>query len=179
MQRKRADEVDRDRQLELVEWVALGFLGFLVAADGLDRVGDARAVDQHPLLAMRRARLVERRADLLVAGHVDFAEDAADLRRDLLAALDVAVEHGDLRALGGERAGGRFAKARGGAGDDRGDSVQCPCLLLLVIPGPDPEPASFHPPQGQGETRVNPHDNEGAGGGYIRRLPREESQESH
>jgi hypothetical protein len=60
---------------------------------------------------MSGAGFLEGGGDLLVAGHVDFAEDAADLAPNLLAALDVAVEDGDLRALGGERPGGRFAKA--------------------------------------------------------------------
>ena len=47
---------------------------------------------------MRRARLGERGRDLFVAGHVDFAEYAADLARDLFAPLAVAVENRDLGA---------------------------------------------------------------------------------
>ena len=60
---------------------------------------------------MRLARLGERRRDLLVTGDVDLAEDSADLRRDLLAALGVAVEYRDLGAAPRKLARGRFAQA--------------------------------------------------------------------
>ena len=61
---------------------------------------------------MRGAGLVERCADLLVARHIDFAKDAANLGCDLFSALDVAVEHGDFGALGGKRPRSGFAKPR-------------------------------------------------------------------
>ena len=70
---------------------------------------------------MRLARLGEAGVDRLVRGDVDLAEDAADLAGDLLAALGVAVEDGDLDALGGKRPRGRLAEAGGAAGDDGGD----------------------------------------------------------
>ena len=50
-----------------------------------------------------------------------WAKMPADLRRDPLAFLGVAVEHGDLDAPFGKRPGGRLAEAGGGAGDDCGD----------------------------------------------------------
>ncbi len=113
-----ADQVDADRQLELVHRVALELAGRLVLADGLGGVGDAGAVDQDPLLPMGGAGLVERGRDLLVARHIDLAEDAADLGRDFLALVGVAVEDRDLGALGGQRPRGRLAEARCAAGDD-------------------------------------------------------------
>ena len=72
---------------------------------------------------MGGASLGERCRDLLVPGHVDFAEDAADFGRDLLALFGIAVEHGDLGALRRQRTRGRLAEARGAAGDDRCCSV--------------------------------------------------------
>ena len=62
-----ADKVDLDRQLELLHRIEFGRLGFLVAADRLGGIGDAGAIDQHPLLAMCFARFGECRRDLLVA----------------------------------------------------------------------------------------------------------------
>ena len=67
------------------ERVGLDLAGLLVAADRLRRVGDAGAIDQDPLLAMRRAGLGEGGVDRFVGGDVDLAEDAADLAGDLLA----------------------------------------------------------------------------------------------
>jgi len=49
------------------------------------------------------------------------AEDAANLRRHLLAALGVAVENGDLDPLRRKRPRRRLAKAGGAAGHHRGD----------------------------------------------------------
>ena len=127
-----ADQIDLDRQLELLHRVGPRRLGFLVAADGLGGIGDAGAIDQHALLAVGRARPGERRRDLLVAGDVDLAEHAADFGRDLLAPLDVAIEHRDLGAAPRELARGRFAQPRSGAGNDRRNTlnVHSPALLL-------------------------------------------------
>ena len=98
MQRKRPDEVDLDGQLELLHRVGLGRLGFLVATDRLGGIGDTGAIDQDPLLPMRVARLGEGGGDLLVAGHVDLAEHAADLAGNPFSAFGVAVEYRDLGA---------------------------------------------------------------------------------
>ena len=69
--------------------------------------------------------------DLLVRRHVDLAENAADLARDLLAALDVAVEDGDLGPAPRELARRRLAEARRRAGHDRGHSID-----VHFIPNP-------------------------------------------
>ena len=47
---------------------------------------------------MRFARLGKCCSDLFVGGHVDLAKHSADIACDLLAALGVAVENGDLCA---------------------------------------------------------------------------------
>jgi hypothetical protein len=117
MQRK----VDADGALEHVEREGRNGAGVLLAAGRLGGADDAGAVDQDTLLAVGGARLGEAGLDVRVGGHVDLAEDAADLGRHRLAALGVHVEQGDLDALGGERAGRALAQARGAARDHGGD----------------------------------------------------------
>ena len=90
-----------------------------LSSHGLGRVGDPRAIDQDPLLPVRFPRLGEGRGDLLVTGHVDLAEDAADLGRDLFAARRIAIEHSDLRPAPRELPRGRLAEARRTSGHDR------------------------------------------------------------
>ena len=133
---KGADQVDRDRQLELLHRVEFDRPGLLVAADRLGGIGDAGAIDQHALLAMRLARLGEGRRDFFVAGHVDFAEDAADLASDLLALVGVAVEHRDLGSAPRQLPRRRFAKPRRGAGDHRRNSVMSilPSRIAPIVP---------------------------------------------
>ncbi len=96
-----------------------GGLGFLVARDGLGGVGDAGAVDQHALLAMRLAGSGESCCYFLVAGDIDLAKYAANIGRDLLAPLDVAVEHRDPGSAPRELSCAGLAEARSSAGDDR------------------------------------------------------------
>ncbi|MNY27688.1 hypothetical protein D3C86_1616130 [compost metagenome] len=86
--------------------------GVALAADGLLARGDAGAVDGQALLAVGGAGLDEAGGDALVRGHVHLAEDAADFLGDLLAALFVQVEQGDLDALGRQRPRRAFAQAR-------------------------------------------------------------------
>jgi hypothetical protein len=105
-----ADEVDLYRQFELLHRIEFRRFGLLVARHGLGRVGDAGAIDQNPLLAMRPPCLGEGRGDLLVGGHVDLAEDSADLLGDFVSAFCIAVEHGDLGASCRQRARGRLAQ---------------------------------------------------------------------
>ncbi len=92
----------------------------LRAARGLDRVAGARAVDEDALLPVRFARLGEGGVDRRVVGDVALAEDAAEFGRDREALFFLQVEDRDLDALGGERARGGGAEARGTAGDDGG-----------------------------------------------------------
>jgi hypothetical protein len=79
---------------------------------------------------VRLARFGERRRDLLVAGYVDRAEQAADLRRDFFAALRVAVEQGDLRPAPSQFPRGGFAQARCRAGYDCGHPINVHCRPL-------------------------------------------------
>ena len=85
-------------RLEILEREAADVAGRPVPADGFRGGHDPCAIDQHPLLAMHFARLGKGRGHPLIAGHVDFTERSADVARDLLAALTVSVEYGDLRA---------------------------------------------------------------------------------
>jgi hypothetical protein len=59
---------------------------------------------------MRLARLGEGGCDLVVGGHVDLAEDSANLPGDLVSAFCIAVEHGDLGASCRQRARRRLAQ---------------------------------------------------------------------
>src|SRR4029079_11299647 len=107
----RSDEVDLDGQLELLHRISLRGLRFLVASDGLRCVCYAGAIDQDPLLPVSRPCLLERSLHGVVGRYVDFAEDAADLARDLLATARIAVEHGNLRAALGQLPSRGFTKA--------------------------------------------------------------------
>ena len=71
----------------------------------------AGAVDEHARLAVRRARLREARVDLLFQGHVDLAEDAAELGRQRLCLRCVEVEPRDLDAVAGQAPRGRATEA--------------------------------------------------------------------
>ena len=51
--------------------------------------------------------------------------DAADFGGDLLGVLLAAIEHRDLRALGGHGARGGGTEARAAAGDENGTSFNC------------------------------------------------------
>src|SRR5690606_17470579 len=90
-------------------------------ADGLLARGDTGAVDGQTLLSVSGAGLLEPGLDAVVGGHVDLAEDAADLLGDDLAALFVQVEQGDLDALGRQGARRTFAEARSPARHHRRD----------------------------------------------------------
>src|SRR3546814_20789290 len=91
---------------------------FLGPARGLDRIAGAGAVDEDAFLAVRFARLGKGGIDAGVVGNVAFAEHAAEFGGDRLALFFLQIEDRDLDALGGERAGGRGAEARGAPGDD-------------------------------------------------------------
>src|SRR3546814_18730726 len=85
---------------------------------------------------MRLARLGEGRVDRSVVGDVAFTENAGDLVRDGDALFLMQVEDRDLDALGGQRARGRDAKARGAPGEDAGyGGVE----FHLVIPTSSPQ----------------------------------------
>src|SRR4051812_47825843 len=94
---ERSDQVDLDGKLELLDRIELRGLRLLVARDRLRRIRDAGAVDEDSFLPMRCASLGEGGRHLLVAGHIDFAEDSADFGRDSLTLLLIAVEYGDFR----------------------------------------------------------------------------------
>src|SRR5205814_7933036 len=66
-----SDEVDFDRQLELLHGIELGGFRLFVASDRLGGVGHPGAVDEDPLLPMSPARLRERCLYFVVRGHVD------------------------------------------------------------------------------------------------------------
>jgi hypothetical protein len=123
-----------DGELELVDRVALDRLGLLVAADRLHGVGDAGAIDADPLLAIGLAALREAGIDALVRGHVDMAEDPANLRRDLLALVRVPVEDRDLHPLRGERPRRALAKAGGATGHHCRDATVEFHLMLPLVP---------------------------------------------
>ena len=98
----------------------LDFARLFVAAGGLDRIADPGAVHQDAFLPMGLTRLGETGIDILVAGHVDLAEHAADFGGQRGALFLVHVEDRDLCAFGGERARSRRAEAGCTAGDDGG-----------------------------------------------------------
>ena len=102
----------------------------LVAADGLEGVAYAGAVDQDAFLAVRRACSREAGIDLVVRADIDLAEDSADLGGDRLALLGVHVEQCDPGARRRERAGSCGAEARGAAGDHRRHVLKVHHILL-------------------------------------------------
>ena len=116
---ERADQIDVDDALEIVERIFLGLLGLAVDRGRLRRAAaDACAVNENALLTIGRARLGEAGVDVLGRGDVDLAEHAADLFRQLLAELFVEVENRAFHAVGGEHANRRRAEARGAARDN-------------------------------------------------------------
>ncbi len=67
-----------------------------------------------------------------------------ELRGERLGAVGVEVEHGDIRALGRERAADHRAERAGAAGHDRAPALQPHrCLLDRLAAGSAPRP-SFH-----------------------------------
>ncbi len=95
--------------------------GVALAADGLLAGGDAGAVDGQALLSVCRAGLFETGGDILIRGHIDLAENAADFGRNLFSRLLVQVEQGDLDPFGRQSPGRALTEARGAAGDDCGN----------------------------------------------------------
>ena len=85
---------------------------------------DARVVEGDVDGAVGVVRGLEERLDLLGVGDVDLDEDAADLLGGGLARGLVDVAADDVRALGGEPAGGGEADAAARAGDDGGAADQ-------------------------------------------------------
>src|SRR6185503_10658093 len=120
---KGADQIDGDRQFELLHRVEFDFAGRLVAANRLGGIGDAGAIDQHALLAMRLAGPRKSRGDFFVAGHVDLAENAADFRGDLAALVRVAIEHRDLGSAPRKLPRRRLAEPRRASGNNRDSAL--------------------------------------------------------
>ena len=87
MQRIGADQIDLDDEVEGVGREAARLARLLVARCGLDRVAGAGAVHEDALLAVRRARLLERGEHALFIGDVGFAEHAAEFGRDRFSPL--------------------------------------------------------------------------------------------
>ncbi len=104
----------------------------LGSAGGLEGVADTGAVDENPLLPVRRPGFREPRVDAFVGGHVDIAEQAADLRGDRLALFGIAVEYRDLHALLGECPRGGRAEPGCGTGHDCAQPVQLHVLRLQI-----------------------------------------------
>ena len=90
-----------------------------VLAGRLHRNRDAGAVDEDAGVAQLVGDLREGGLGALLARHVAFDGDAAEILRHRLGALDADVEQRDLRALGGKRARRRLAETGAAAGDDR------------------------------------------------------------
>lgn len=67
---------------------------------------------------MGRAGALKALDHRLIAGDVNFAQDAANLRCDLLAPFPVEVEKGNLHAFGCKGARGGLAQTAGAASDD-------------------------------------------------------------
>ena len=85
---------------------------FLAAAGGLDRIADARAVHQDTFLPVRFARLGKACVHIIIAGHIDLAEHAANFGGHGLALLFIHVEDRDLGTLRGQCASRRCAQSR-------------------------------------------------------------------
>src|SRR3569623_1697399 len=118
---ERADQIDLDRAIERLDREMTDLAGFAIALGRLGRAADPGAVDQDPLLAVRRARMGEGRIDLLLGGDVHRAEHPAQFGGELFAELDVTVEDRHLDASRGERAHRRLAKPRRTTGNDGGN----------------------------------------------------------
>src|SRR5579862_195739 len=137
-----AHQIDLDDEVERLAREAAQLARLLVARRGLDGIAGAGAVDEDALLAVGRARLLERGDDAVFLGDVGLAEHAADLRRDRLALRLVHVEERDLHAALCERARRRLAEARCAAGDDGGDGrIEFHDLLLRIPTGRTLKPA--------------------------------------
>ena len=119
-----ADQVDLDRELELLHRIGRRGLGFLVAADCLRRVGDAGAIDQDAFLAVRVARLGEglRRPSRPTSRRPRRTSPPISLATFSPRSC-VPVEDRDLRPAPRELPRRRLAEARCGAGHDRGHSI--------------------------------------------------------
>jgi hypothetical protein len=115
---ERADQVDLDDQVELIEREVADFAGFLVAAGRLDGVAGAGAVDQDALLADCGAGFFERGIDAGVVGDVTLAEHAAQFLGEGFAFFRVEVEQGNLHAIAGQLRRRCSAESGGATGDD-------------------------------------------------------------
>ena len=93
----------------------------------------AGAVDEHARLAVRRARLREARVDLLFQGHVDLAEDAAELGRQRLCMRWVEVEPRDLDAVAGQAPRGRATEAEAPPATTTAALLESSCMRILSI----------------------------------------------
>src|SRR5262249_58347099 len=111
-----ADQIDLDHAFEAVERVMPDLAGLAVAAGGLEGAPDAGAIDQDAFLPDQAARAREPRIDLSIRGHVDLAEDAADLARDPLAELGIQIEQRHLDAARAKPPRRRGTEAGGAAG---------------------------------------------------------------
>ncbi len=132
--------------------------------------GDAGVVEGDVDAAVGVVRRLEQRLDLLGVGDVDLDEEPADLVGGGFAAGFVDVGADDLRALGGEAAGGGEADAAAGSGDDGGTADQAaanggvghcagPSVLMKTFlvsvkavrasgPSSRPRPDCLKPPKG-------------------------------
>ena len=82
----------------------------LSRADRFRRVGDARAIDQDALLAVRRRAFANAAATFSSEVTSTSQNMPPNLARDLLAPRNVAIEYGDFRAAPRQLARGGFAE---------------------------------------------------------------------
>ena len=115
---ERADQVDVERLAERADVEMRCGARLAVAAHGLAGGSDPGAAHQHPLLPVGFARLGKAGIDRSLVGHVDLAEDAADLFRNRLPARLVEIEQGHFRTLCRQRPCASLAKAGRSAGND-------------------------------------------------------------
>ena len=104
-------QINLDDQVELIQREVADLTGFLVAADGLDRITGTRAVDKNALLTDCRTGLGEAGIYRVVIADIYIAEYTAEILREGFAFFFVEVKQGDFHAFFGQRTGGGGAKA--------------------------------------------------------------------
>ena len=116
-----ADKVDHDGALESGHVMGDQLAGIALLRHRPPPGGNARAIDQNALHAMRRPRFGQSRIDGRLGGDIGLTKNAVDFSRHPLPPLRLHVENGDFDAAGGEAARRGLAEAGGGTGDDGGE----------------------------------------------------------